>query len=392
MGIETLRAWWSHRQGLDGRPTGANAAEVLAATGWARSVGGAAPYLTLFARAGLARAEVDAAVAALDVHELPSARGCTYVLPAADYALGLTAGAGAPEAELAAAVKHLGVTTGEVDELCAAVLDLLGSAAGPLGPTAIRSGVGDAARGLGDAGRKRGMSSTVPLALGLLQARGLIRRVPVDGRLDRQRFGYAPWEPSPLDRPLDPAAALVELARRYFTWAGPASIKHFRWFSGASAAAAERAVAELHLVDIGGDLFVPADLAAELETFERPAAPQYALVSWIDGIHLLHRELGRLLDPADAGRREPAGRRTLGELADPPCQLVMDRGRIVGLWEFDPDAGEIVHQLFVPRDDALDAAIARTEAFARDDLGDVRGMSLDSPTARAPRLEALRNG
>lgn len=41
-------------------------------------------------------------------------------------------------------------------------------------------------------------------------------------------------------------------------------------------------------------------------------------------------------------------------------------------------------------DDALRAAIARTEEFAREQLGDVRGGSLDSPASRAPRLTALR--
>ncbi len=41
-----LRAWWSFRQGLDGRLNGKSPAEVLAETGWARSVGGAGPYLT----------------------------------------------------------------------------------------------------------------------------------------------------------------------------------------------------------------------------------------------------------------------------------------------------------------------------------------------------------
>ena len=49
---EKLRAWWSHRQGLDGRLVGARPAEVLEQTGWARSVGGVGPYLTLFARGG----------------------------------------------------------------------------------------------------------------------------------------------------------------------------------------------------------------------------------------------------------------------------------------------------------------------------------------------------
>jgi hypothetical protein len=68
----------------------------------------------------------------------------------------------------------------------------------------------------------------------------------------------------------------------------------------------------------------------------------------------------------------------------------VDRGRIVGLWEYDPGAREIVRQLFVPEDDALRAAIARTEEFAREQLGDVRGGSLDSPASRAPRLAALR--
>jgi hypothetical protein len=55
-----LCAWWAHRQGLDGSLAGATAAEVFARTGWARSVGGASPYLTLFSRAGIRREDADA--------------------------------------------------------------------------------------------------------------------------------------------------------------------------------------------------------------------------------------------------------------------------------------------------------------------------------------------
>jgi hypothetical protein len=255
----------------------------------------------------------------------------------------------------------------------------------------LRRELGPAVRNLGEAGRRRGTTSTLPLALGLLQARGRIRRVPVNGRLDEQRYGYVPWVPSPLaDAPSGDAARTV-LAARYFHWAGPASLKHFRWFSGFGAAAAEAAVAPLDLVPVGDLLALP-ETVRELAAFEPPDEPSYALVSWIDGIHLLHRELGRLLDPADAARPEPASTRgrTLGDLADPPCQLIVDRGRIVGLWEYDPQAREVVRQLFVPEDDALRAAVERTEEFAREQLGDVRGGSLDSPASRAPRLEALR--
>jgi hypothetical protein len=55
MANEKLRAWWWQRQGLDGSLGGSSAAKVLEATGWARSVGGVGPYLTLYSRAGVSR-------------------------------------------------------------------------------------------------------------------------------------------------------------------------------------------------------------------------------------------------------------------------------------------------------------------------------------------------
>ncbi|MFJ1757474.1 DNA glycosylase AlkZ-like family protein [Kitasatospora sp. NPDC088134] len=382
-----LRAWWAHRQWLDGgQHRGASAAEVLAATGWARSVGGAAPYLGLFARAGLRRAEVDAALAALEVQELPAARGCTYLLPTADFALGLAAGAGVPEAEIAAAVRHLGVTRDEIEQLCLRISELL-SPTEPLAPAQLRSEAGPAIRSLGEAGRRRGVSTTLPLALGLLQARGLVRRVPVDGRLDRQRYGYVRW-----DRPVHGEAA--ELARRYFSWAAPASVRHFRWFSGFTAATAKAALAPLHLVPLPGtDLLLPPELVEEFEEFTVPEEPEYALVAALDGLHLLHRDLPRLLDAADAARPVPGSRtgRSFGSEADPSTHLVVDRGRIVGLWEYDPEQRELVHRLFVPMDGALRSAIDAVEAFVREDLGDARGFGLDSPKSRAPRIAALRS-
>src|SRR5690242_19585021 len=91
---DRLRAFWASKQGLDGSLEGRSPAAVLEQTGWSRSVGGANPYLALFARSGRSRAQIDAAVAALEICELPSARGCTYVVPASDFALALRAGQG----------------------------------------------------------------------------------------------------------------------------------------------------------------------------------------------------------------------------------------------------------------------------------------------------------
>src|SRR5438105_10833713 len=149
-----LRAWWAHRQGLDGRLAGEPAASVLEQTGWARSVGGSGPYLSLFARGGIGREAVDAAVANLEIHELPSARGCTYVLPASDFALGLKVGQAFTGGEMNVARK-LGVTDAEVEKLRDAVIKALGK--GPLSPEELRDSTGGASRNLGDEGKKKGM-------------------------------------------------------------------------------------------------------------------------------------------------------------------------------------------------------------------------------------------
>lgn len=380
---QKLRAWWSHKQGLDGSLVGHSPAEVLTRTGWARSVAGAGPYLTLFARAGLGRAEIDSALARTEIHELPSARGCTYVLPAADYALGLKVGQSFREPEMKAARK-LGVTEVEIDRLKAGILRALDR--DTLDPDGLKDAVGDAARSLGPEGVKKGITTTLPVALGQLQAEGEIRRIPVNGRLDQQRYKYARWKPNPLAPwKLDVDTSFVELARHYYAWTGAASPAEFQWFSGLGVKAAKAALEPLRLVPFADDrLMLPEDREA-FERFKIPRHPQYALVGSIDAINQLRRDLPSLLDPADTAR-VGAGQ----GLVDLPHHAIMDRGRLVGLWEFDPATSAIVRTSFIPPDAALREAVLRTEAFIREDLGDARSFSLDSPKSRAPRIEALR--
>src|SRR5262249_28474354 len=76
---------------------------------------------------------------------------------------------------------------------------------------------------------------------------------------------------------------------------------------------------------------------------------------------------------------------------DLSSHAILDRGRLIGLWEFDPGSSRIVWSSFVPRTAELEAAVARTEAFVREQVGDARSFSLDSPESRKPRLDALRN-
>lgn len=386
-----IRAWWAHRQGLDGSLMGASAAEVLERTGWARSVGGVGPYLALFARAGLGRAAIDTAVAALAIHELPSARGCTYVVPATDYALALRVGQGFGDAaQVATAKKYCGVTDAELDRLCRAVIDALDAA--PRDPRELRDVLGDTVRTLGAEGKKRGVATTLPLALGKLQAEGEIRRVPINGRLDQQRYRYARWHVNPrAGRVLSDEEAYSELARRFFRWIGPATIAHFQWFSGLGARAARAAIAPLGLVMLAPDdgrLLFPDDRDALL-AFTPPREPHYALVSSADGVALLRRDVLSLLDPTDAGHPTFDDGQRMAGLSDLPNHAILDRGRLIGLWEFDPARGQLVWATFDPPTAALRDTIARTETFVRDELGDARSFSLDSPESRGSRIAAI---
>ncbi|HYV85698.1 MAG TPA: crosslink repair DNA glycosylase YcaQ family protein [Patescibacteria group bacterium] len=393
MDMAKLRAFWAHRQGLDGSLRGEDPATVLERAGWARSVGGVGPYVTLFARAGTSRAAADAAVKALQIHELPAARGCTYVVPASDFALALRAGQEFGDGEMRVAAK-LGVTEKEVDTLCAAVVRALGDAPA-LDPDAIRAATGKASRSLGEAGRKKGLTTTLPLALGRLQRRGAIRRVPVNGRLDQQRYAYSLFKPNPLAKDTRATGdAMTEMARRYFRWVGPAKPGEFAWFAGLGVRATKEAIDPLGLVpaEPGSDrLLLPEDVAP-FRAFKTPSKPQYALVSSLDAIAAARRDVASLLDAKDAGRKVVADKIAVpvGGLSDLPSHAILDRGRLVGLWEFDPEAGAIIRATFGPADKSLEAAIRETEGFVRDQLGDARSFSLDSPKSRAPRLKSLR--
>jgi hypothetical protein len=376
---DKVRAWWSHRQGLDGRLEGKSPSEVLSETGWARSVGGVGPYLTLFARAGTSREAADSAVEKLEIHELPSARRCTYVLPAADFALGLKAGE-VFDGEMKLALK-LGVTEREIDKLCDAVLKALSKSA--LDPEEIRAATGNASRNLGAEGKKKGLTTTLPLALGKLQSSGDIRRVPMNGRLDQQRYKYVAWKPNPTAKfKLSPEEVQVELARRYFTWTGPVTTAEFRWFSALSAKAAQAAMEPLKLVAVEDDRLILPEQRDAFDAFKVPKQADYRLVSSIDGISLLRRDLSTIANSPDL--------KSLGAVPDLPSHGIFDRGRLVGLWEYDPETESIAWKAFIAKNKDLERAVARTEEYVRKQLGDARSFSLDSPKSRAPRIQALR--
>lgn len=388
-----LRAWWFTRQGLDGSLEGKSSTKVLSRAGWARSVGGSNPYLTLFSRARIGAREAQKDVASGAIGELPSARGCTYFLPKEDYAIGLLCGRGFGErAAMNTAKKYLGVTEKEIDRLCEAVLNVLGDE--PLDPKQIKERVGDAARSLGEEGKKRGQTTTLSLALGRLQTEGEICRRPINGRLDTQRFGYIRWNDSPLaNSRMTQEEAFVLLAKKYFNWIGCATAAHFRWFTGLRAGAATKALEQIELVKLNEDWLIPPQLIKDYENFKMPVEPIYRLVSSVDSLLLLRRDIPSFLDKTDAKVQMATekGLKLVGGLQDLENNAILDRGRLVGLWEFDPDRQEVVAYAFAGEiNAALRREIAETERFIAEDLGDARSFSLDSPQSRGKKLKSLR--
>jgi hypothetical protein len=136
-------------------------------------------------------------------------------------------------------------------------------------------------------------------------------------------------------------------------------------------------------------------LADELDAFQKfrtPKNPQYALVSCLDGLFLLRRNLSHLLDEKDGKRQVMVDKslKNLIGLQDLPSNAIVDRGRIIGLWEFDAIKKEIVWNSFASADKNLKEVVARTEKFIAEQLGDARSFSLDSPESRKIRIDALR--
>ena len=310
------------------------------------------------------------------------------LLPASDFALGLAAGQ-AFQGDMKTAAK-LGVTEKEIDKAlrlpCSRRSKKARStpkacAKPPAKPPAISA-----------TGRQEERPHHhAPVALEKLQACGDIRRVPVNGRFDQQRYQYALWRPNPLRGfKLSPEQVNTELARAYFSWIGPASLAEFQTFSALGVKAAQAAVQPLKLeaIETASRRHPTCScrtIAPKFEAFKVPKEPQYSLLGSIDSLFLLRGDLAAVVDPSDAKRPVLANLRS-----DLPSHAIVDRGRLIGLWEYDQSTESIAWMCFAKKDKALQEAVTRTEEFVRDQLGDARSFSLDSPKSRAPRIAALR--
>ncbi len=145
-------------------------------------------------------------------------------------------------------------------------------------------------------------------------------------------------------------------------------------------------------VEPGSDLLILDSDLDEFSAYKAPSEPVYRLVAGLDGLFLHRREIRSLFADEDLERPLPtsSGSAAGGSLQDLSNNAIVDRGRVVGLWEYDFERSEIVWCSFVPKNKALKEEVCRTEAFVRDQLGDARSFSLDSPQSRRPMIEKLK--
>jgi len=128
------------------------------------------------------------------------------------------------------------------------------------------------------------------------------------------------------------------------------------------------------------------DDVEQLAVFEEPADEQIQLLAGTDSLALLRRNAAELLAEED---RHTQALGSLALQADLPDHPIFDRGRIIGLWQYDPGREQIVSWLFHAPTAAVTRRIAETEDWIREDLGDFRAFSLDSPATRQKRIDNL---
>ena len=203
------------------------------------------------------------------------------------------------------------------------------------------------------AGKKWAGSQTMTTwVLFLLAAEGSIVRGRPRGAWTSSQWRWVPasaWLPAPLPR-LEPAAARAELARRWLTAYGPATVADLKWWSGWTVTQTRAALAAIGAVDVDLDGTPGVVLRDDVDAEPSPE-PWVALLPALDPTVMGWKERAWYL-----GEHGPA----LFDRSGNAGPTVWWHGRIVGGWAVRKD-GEIAFRLL---EDVGADAVAAVEAEA----------------------------
>jgi len=386
MNLEQARRRWNGKQN-----TGADFRTVPG--GWSRALGGVDPYLALHARdATVSREDIDGAMAQDEIWVVPGVRGCIWLVPKADVPLALRVSDAQSRKRSLRELDKLGVPAAELEALGSAVLDTL--AAGPKGPSELRKALPEGSwRSLGDAGKKKGHTTSLPTALRLLEWDGKIRRRQDNGRLDTNRYA---WELAAINT-LTPSPAVDDpdaaLAQRFLSWCGPATLEEFVEWSALGKRAAKAAFERLNAATID----LEGQTAYQLTADEPPEDDDVYLLPAQDNMVTLHHP-SKLLDPRHQTLEMPSMGNKIVQIGTSRWVFqrpVFHRGQWIGLWAWDFDAAEIILRGFDPLDGEVKAkAEAKAHdmaSFITDQLGGrAKANSIDGDKSQRARAACVR--
>ena len=400
--LAQARALWWHKQalaGTDKRPLAA----LIGDSGWLRTLGGADAYLTARARRpGMTRAALDAAIAAGELCVRPAVRGCIYLVPASAVPDLLALNAEDWRRQTEKELAKIGKTMKVVEALAPAVLAAL---TGPMTTDAIRKAMPGDIQSLGasfgDAGKKVGLSSPLPLALRLLEFAGKIERTLDGGRLDTERYLWrrtAGKLPAPAR---DHEARVARVVDAFLGFAGPATLAQLSAWSGHPQRDLKAAIARLDAVEVEVEGMGTAYARrADLATRPLPPPRGTALLALEDN-YLNNHGVAAVTDPRHHafevdlwdGTGKPA---PLGKANHMLSRSIVVDGLIAGFWEVDPRSAGAVWHTFEPAPAplarTLDELTARAARFLLDELGHARVFTLDTMDdvqSRADRIAQL---
>lgn len=384
----------------------------IAQSGFQRTLGGADAYLGVRARVPrMARGDLEALVSEGELSVIPAVRGCIYLVPRAEVPLCLQIAARLSQPRDDRDAERAGIRPGELEEVGDAVLAELREN-GPSTTDRLRRALGKTVvRSLGEPGKKVGVSSTLPPALRRLEFSGRISRMPLEGRLDHERYEWRAADGDPLaraDLPADPSRLLALLLSGFVARAGVTTLAAFCAWSGSTKRDAKAALehADFENADaegVGDGALCTPELSTLLKKADK-ARDAVAFLPFEDNlVHLAGGMAAAWVVPAKHDLQVPAwgnmkdGRKTtrLGNAKHVRWRSILADGRICGFWDYDPEEQAVVTRLFDPpgktAGKAIETMAAATSAFLRDEIGHGLSFSIDTDEALSERCALLRD-
>lgn len=348
----------------------------------------------------MTRAELDASVERGDLRVIPAVRGCIYLVPARFVGDLLALNAGPWRKQVDKDLAKANAKFDVVEKTAKAVLSVL---AQPMTTDAIRKAIPKGEiPSFGEAGKKAGLSSPLPIALRLLELDGRIERTLEGGRLDSDRYF---WRKSQWKTPAaakDEAAQLKNVIGAFLDFAGPSTLEHIASWSGRSQRDLRPIIEALDAdpvtIESVGDAYAqPGDIDC---AHEAPLPLGVRLLAFEDNYLINHGGLAVVSDPKHHGIQVnifgAAKPESIGTADHVLSRTIVVDGLVAGFWEVDPAASRAVWHTFDPqkRDvaDRIDAAAQDLAKFLLEDVQNLCLYSLDSTEAvqaRADRIKAL---